>query len=62
MRRFCRWVALMCVLSLTGALPACSSPEAEEADSKDKKYTITSIDFLYTDIPPKGRTGREDDQ
>lgn len=57
MRRFRRWIALMCVLVLTGALLACSSQEAEQADSKDKKYTITSIDFLYTDIPPKDGRG-----
>lgn len=59
MRRFRRGIALMCVLALVGGLLACSSQEAEQGDSKDRKYTITSIDFLYTDIPPKDGRGVE---
>lgn len=55
-------LALACVLVLTGGVLACSSPEAERGDSGDKKYTITSFDFLFTDIPPQGRPGVEDDQ
>ena len=50
-------LALACVLVLTGGVLACSSPEAERGDSGDKKYTITSFDFLFTDIPPKDGRG-----
>ncbi|PTX64901.1 carbohydrate ABC transporter substrate-binding protein (CUT1 family) [Melghirimyces profundicolus] len=50
------WILFLVVI-LAGGLLACSSKEATDTDSKDKKYTITSLDFLYTDIPPKDGKG-----
>jgi putative aldouronate transport system substrate-binding protein len=57
MRGMRRILSLVCVLGLTGGLMACTSEKAENVDSKDKKYTITSLDFLYTNIPPKDGRG-----
>ncbi|PTX64908.1 carbohydrate ABC transporter substrate-binding protein (CUT1 family) [Melghirimyces profundicolus] len=56
---FKKIVRFMTAVVLSVSLFACSSPEAGETDSKDRKYTITSIDFLYSDIPPKDGKGIE---
>lgn len=45
------------IIGLVGGLLACSPPDAGDADPKEKKYTITSLDFLYTDIPPNDGEG-----
>ncbi|GGE26291.1 putative ABC transporter peptide-binding protein YtcQ [Marinithermofilum abyssi] len=48
-------LSVLMVVILAGTVAACSSNRAEE--NKDQKYTITSLDFLYTDIPPKDGKG-----
>ncbi|MDA8354672.1 MAG: extracellular solute-binding protein [Firmicutes bacterium] len=50
------WLLLV-VVCLAGGLAACSGQDADQADSGDERYTITSLDFLYTNIPPKEGRG-----
>ncbi|MBA4496453.1 extracellular solute-binding protein [Paenactinomyces guangxiensis] len=47
---------LILIMSLAGGVVACTPNKEHDVN---KKYTITSLDFLYSDIPPKNGKGIE---
>jgi len=44
-------------VSLASGISACSTQEATQEVPENGKYTITSLDFVYGDIPPKDGEG-----
>ncbi|GGE26323.1 hypothetical protein GCM10011571_30660 [Marinithermofilum abyssi] len=49
MSRWLRWTAACLTVVLAGGATACSFPQAEREKGR---FTITSLDMLYADLPP----------
>jgi len=56
-KRWRKCLTGLLAVGLASGIIACSTQEATEDSSGKKEYTITSLDFLYEDIPPKDGEG-----
>ncbi|MFC4075815.1 extracellular solute-binding protein [Salinithrix halophila] len=57
MKRVRKVGAWLVIFSLVGGITACSDKEAGQTEDRNKTYSITSLDFLYADFPPKDGEG-----